>query len=166
MNLLKSLCFFAGILVLSRLIPHPPNFTPLIAGVVFLPFLLNDKRVVVGLPLSVLFISDLIIGFHGIMLWTYAAFTLIGLVVYRFSKFNISNLLVLAVSSPTLFYVITNFGVWINSSIYLKNISGLMECYYLAIPFYSNSLVSTVLFVLLFYTTRVVVLKVQKSVST
>ena len=83
MNLLKSLLFFIVLIVLSRLIPHPPNFTPLIAGAVFLPFMLKDKILVVGLPLLCLFISDLIIGFHTLMLWTYVAFLIIGLTVLK-----------------------------------------------------------------------------------
>ena len=166
MNLLKSLCFFAGIMILSRLIPHPPNFTPLIAGAVFLPFMLKDRRVVIGLPLCLLFISDLIIGMHNVVFWTYGAFLLIGLTVFRFSGLNLNNLLGLSVISPTIFYLTTNFGVWLTSSMYSNNFSGLMECYVLAIPFFGNSLVSTVLFALIFYAIRYLVQKGHKATLT
>ena len=159
MNFLKCVLFFVGLLILSRLIPHPPNFTPLIAGAVFLPFLLKDKRLVIGLPISILLISDLIIGLHNTLLWTYGAFLLIGLTVFTYTKQNLKNLLSLAVVSPTIFYVLTNFGVWLTSSLYMKSFAGLVECYVLAIPFYANSLLSTILFSVLFYAVWQLVLK-------
>ena len=154
MNLLKSLLFFVGLLILSRLMPHPPNFTPLLAGAVFLPFLLKDKTLIVALPLVCLFISDLIIGFHNVMPWTYGAFFIIGITVINFSKLNLKSLLGLSLAGPTFFYLITNFGVWLSSSTYAKDVYGLLECYVLALPFYGNSLFSTLLFSLLFFATR------------
>ena len=163
MNLLKSLLFFVGLLILSRLIPHPPNFTPLIAGAVFLPFMLKDKTLIIGLPLLCLFISDLIIGFHNVMLWTYGSFLIIGLMVIIFSKLNLKSLLGLSIAGPSFFYLITNFGVWVSSSTYAKDIYGLLECYALALPFYGNSLSSTLLFSLLFIATRYLLLKKDSS---
>ena len=80
MNILKGTLFFIGLFVLSRLVPHPPNFTPLIAAVIFLPFISKDKLGML-LPISVMFISDLIIGFHGQMFWVYGGFTLISLFI-------------------------------------------------------------------------------------
>ena len=163
MNLLKSLLFFVGLLILSRLIPHPPNFTPLLAGAVFLPFLLKDKTLIVALPLVCLFISDLIIGFHNVMLWTYGAFFIIGKTVINFSKLNLKSLLGLSLAGPTFFYLITNFGVWLSSSTYAKDVYGLLECYVLALPFYGNSLFSTLLFSLLFLATRNLLLRKNSS---
>ena len=163
MNLLKSLLFFVGLLILSRLLPHPPNFTPLLAGAVFLPFLLKDKTLIVALPLVCLFISDLIIGFNNVMLWTYGAFFIIGITVINFSKLNLKSLLGLSLAGPTFFYLITNFGVWLSSSIYAKDIYGLLECYVLALPFYGNSLFSTLLFSFLFLATRNLLLRKNSS---
>ena len=163
MNLLKSLLFFVGLLILSRLIPHPPNFTPLLAGAVFLPFLLKDKTLIVALPLVCLFISDLIIGFHNVMLWTYGAFFIIGITVINFSKLNLKSLFGLSLAGPTFFYLITNFGVWLSSSTYAKDVYGLLECYVLALPFYGNSLFSTLLFSLLFLATRNLLLRKNSS---
>ena len=163
MNLLKRLLFFVGLLILSRLIPHPPNFTPLLAGAVFLPFLLKDKTLIVALPLVCLFISDLIIGFHNVMLWTYGAFFIIGITVINFSKLNLKSLLGLSLAGPTFFYLITNFGVWLSSSTYAKDVYGLLECYVLALPFYGNSLFSTLLFSLLFLATRNLLLRKNSS---
>lgn len=159
MNYLKSLLFFAGLLILSRLIPHPPNFSPLIAGAVFLPFMFNDKKIVILLPLVCLFFSDLIIGFHNVMLWTYGAFLIIGLTVIYFSKLNLKTLIGLSLSGPIFFYLITNFGVWISSTTYTKDIHGILECYFLALPFFVNSIVSTLIFSLTFFTIRYWVLR-------
>tara|TARA_B100001013_G_scaffold220472_1_gene134614 strand:+ start:98 stop:595 length:498 start_codon:yes stop_codon:yes gene_type:complete len=159
MNYLKSLLFFAGLLILSRLIPHPPNFSPLIAGAVFLPFMFNDKTIVILLPLVCLFFSDLIIGFHNVMLWTYGAFLIIGLTVIYFSKLNLKTLIGLSLSGPTFFYLITNFGVWISSTTYTKDIYGILECYFLALPFFVNSIASTLIFSLTFFTIRYWVLR-------
>ena len=148
------------LLVLSRLIPHPPNFTPLIAGAVFLPFMLKDRTlIIVGLPILCLFISDLIIGFHSLMLWTYGAFLIIGLTVLNISKLNLRTLLGLSLASPTIFYVISNFGVWLTAVTYTKDLNGLLECYFLALPFYGNSLVSTLLFSLVFFLCRHLIIK-------
>ena len=94
MNTLKSVGFFVCLLLVSRLIPHPPNFTPLIAGIIFLPFILEDKRFVIIIPMIVMLISDFIIGFHNHMFWTYGAFLLISLgVLGYFQKKVNANLL-------------------------------------------------------------------------
>ena len=154
MNIFKTLIFFVSILVLSRLIPHPPNFTPLIAGVVFLPFLINDRKIIVFLPAIILLISDLILGFHNHMLWTYGSFILISLLTIRIFKENLQRLLLTSFLAPSVFFVVSNFGVWFSSGIYSKDIIGLFECYILALPFYSSSLLSTLLFATAFYLVR------------
>ena len=151
MNTLKSFSFFICLLLLSRLIPHPPNFTPLLAGIVFLPFILQEKKLIFIIPISVLLISDLIIGFHSHMMWTYGAFLFIGLIVLNFFKESITRLSILSVTAPTSFFLISNFGVWFGSSFYTKDFSGLIECYTLALPFYANNLISTIVFALAFY---------------
>ena len=112
MNILKGTLFFIGLFVLSRLVPHPPNFTPLIAAVIFLPFISKDKLGMV-LPISVMLISDLIIGFHGQMFWVYGGFTLISLLSYILYLPVFSRVLTLSVLNPTLFFLVTNleFGL-------------------------------------------------------
>tara|TARA_Y100000590_G_scaffold70458_2_gene76969 strand:+ start:1464 stop:1910 length:447 start_codon:yes stop_codon:yes gene_type:complete len=133
------------------LIPHPPNFTPLIAGAIFLPFFLKDKWVIICLPILCLFISDYFLGFHDVMIWTYGSFFIIGLITNIFSTTKLKNLIGLSLSCPTVFFLISNFGVWLGSARYTQDFQGLIECYYLALPFYSSSLVSTILFSSLFY---------------
>ena len=150
-EILKSIVFFCLLLILSRLIPHPPNFTPLIAGAIFLPFLIKDKWLIICLPILCLLISDYFLGFHTVMIWTYGSFLLIGFMASHFSSAKLSSLIGLSLSGPTLFFLTTNFGVWLGSSIYSQDIQGLVQCYILALPFYASSLSATFLFANLFY---------------
>jgi hypothetical protein len=145
MNILKGTLFFIGLFVLSRLVPHPPNFTPLIPAVIFLPFISKDKLGML-LPISVMFISDLIIGFHGQMLWVYGGFTLITLFSYILHLPVFSRVLTLSVLNPTLFFLVTNFGVWLGSPMYDQTAAGLFSSFTMGLPFFANSLMASVLF--------------------
>ena len=142
---MKNLKIFIGIFLVlsaSRFIPHPPNFTSLIALSFYIPALLGVRF----LPALLLCfgITDLIIGFHGTILFTWGSVILIGLC----SKFFLSNTYTRisgALLSAIIFYLVTNFGVWSLGS-YGYNVEGLLLCYTLAIPFFTNSLVSTLIF--------------------
>ena len=123
--------FMLFCIVASRLLPHPPNFTPVIAV-----FMLSG--IVSLLPCLVAYIiSDAIIGFNSYMLWVYGSLFLIA----YFQRG--------AVFSSTLFFVITNFAVW-TSGYYGYTAQGLIMCYIMAIPFYISTLTSTVIFATLF----------------
>ena len=133
------------ILAASRLIPHPPNFTPLIALSFYIPIFLGLRSI----PFLIIsfIITDIIIGYHNFTHWTWGAVFLISLFSSFFSKnfiFRISG----ALSSSIIFFIITNFGVWI-SGMYEYNIQGLIKCFVLAIPFFTNSFFATILFSLL-----------------
>ena len=123
--------FFILAILVSRFLPHPPNFTPIIAI-----FMFSGGLSLVPLLITYL-ISDAIIGFHSYMLWVYA------------SLFVISYYKKGPVFSATLFYVITNFAVW-TSGYYGYTIEGLLMCYIMAIPFFINTLTSTIIFATLF----------------
>jgi hypothetical protein len=82
-------------------------------------------------------ISDAIIGFHSYMIWVYG------------SLFLISYLQRGPILSAMMFFVITNFGVW-TSGWYGYTLEGLLTCYIMAIPFFANTLTSTVIFYILF----------------
>ena len=135
MNILKGALFFIGLFVLSRLVPHPPNFTPLIAAVIFIPFISKNKLGIL-LPISIMLISDMIIGFHGQMFWVYGGFVLIGVCSYIFHLPMFSRVLTLSVLSPTLFYLMTNFGVWLGSPMYDQTLVGLYTSYVMGLPFF------------------------------
>ncbi|MDG2060417.1 MAG: hypothetical protein P8J93_01195 [SAR86 cluster bacterium] len=151
MNNFKSILFFLILVSLSRLIPHPPNFTPLLSIAIFLPFLLEDKRIVLILPLAVLLITDFFLGSYNLMLWVYGSMLLISGISFYFYSNSLKRLTVLSLIAPSLFFIVTNFGVWIGSSNYSQDLSGLFLCYYYAIPFYAMNLISTLLFSVTFF---------------
>ena len=151
MNYLKGIIFLTTLLILSRIIPHPPNFTPILAGIIFLPFIKRDIKFSVFVPLGAMLISDFIIGMHSIMLWTYGPIIILSLLSYYFTNAKASRIASLAIASPAVFYLISNFGVWINSPMYTKDLSGLALCYINAIPFYANSATACILFCSAFF---------------
>ena len=159
MNYIKGIIFITLILVLSRIIPHPPNFTPILAGIIFLPFIKKDLAFSIIAPLAAMLISDLIIGMHSLMLWTYAPIIFLSCLTYYFNQDNILRIGTLAVISPMVFFLVSNFGVWISGSSYTEDMSGLIECYFNAIPFYASSAISCLLFTALFYFLRLALLK-------
>ena len=126
----------------SRFIPHPPNFTSLIALSFYVPALLG-VRFIPALILSFA-ITDLIIGFHSTTLFTWGSVVFIGLISNNFIK-NIISRISGALFGAFIFFVITNFGVWSLGS-YGYTFNGLQLCYTLALPFFGYTLISTLLF--------------------
>ena len=134
------------ILASSRIVPHPHNFTPILAvgvfaGFYFKQFFLSSFIVIVSM-----FIGDIYFGFHNTMLFTYialAAATGLGLFIKRL-KFT--EILFSGLSSSACFFIITNFGVWLVSGMYEANLNGLLQSYVMAIPFFHNTLISTLFF--------------------
>ena len=142
MNYLKiSIGIFAA-LAASRFIPHPPNFTSLLALSFYVPAILG-VRYLPALLIS-FFITDLFIGFHEITFFTWGSVVIIGLA----SKFFVSSIIGRisgALSGAFLFFIVTNFGVW-SLGAYGYNLSGFISCYTLALPFFAYSLISTFVF--------------------
>ena len=142
MNYMKvSLGIFVA-LAASRFIPHPPNFTSLIALSFYIPALLGI-RYLPALIVSFI-ITDFFIGFHGIALFTWGSVIFIGLMSKYFIK-NITSRVSGALLGACTFFIITNFGVWSIGS-YGYTMNGLLTCYTLAIPFFAYSLISTFIF--------------------
>ena len=129
-------------LAASRFIPHPPNFTSLLALSFYVPALLGIRY----LPALVIsfFITDLLIGYHSVTLFTWGSVILIGLS----SRFFLSSLTTRVSGSllgACIFFLITNFGVWSIGS-YGYTIEGFILCYTLALPFFAYSILSTLAF--------------------
>jgi len=161
MKTIITFLFISGILALGRIIPHPPNFTPILATAIYTPYMINDKWIAVLIPLSAMFIADIIIGFHPYMLWVYGAIglsTLISSWSMRFNKKYI-QLGVMAILSSILFFIITNFAVWAIWDYYPKTIDDLIICYIKAIPFFQNTLLGTIIY------TAIITLTIQKGMK-
>ena len=135
------------ILTFSRLIPHPPNFTPIIAASILGSFFFQRLVITITVIFSSLFLTDLVLGLYSSMAFVYTSLVLIIILSNKMSKFlNLKTLLIFGLAGATIFFIFSNFGVWLLSGLYQKNLSGLIECYIMAIPFFTNTLISTILF--------------------
>ncbi len=152
--MLKHKNTFIFILVLlavfSRLVPHPLNFTPIGALGLFAGAYIVDKRVWL-LPLCALLLSDFFIGFYEpiAMLFVYLGFAFSAFLgrLLLSEKRSLLRLGGAAFSSATLFFIVSNFGTWLSGTLYPISLSGLLECYVMAIPFYGNTLLGDLFYV-------------------
>jgi len=142
MNYLKIFIGIFLVLSASRFIPHPPNFTSLIALSFYVPFLLGARFIPAVLICFV--ITDLFIGFHSTLLFTWGSVLLISLISKYFYN-SIFARFAGVLTGCALFFIITNFGVWILGS-YGYTFEGLIACYILAIPFFGNTLISSIIY--------------------
>ncbi len=148
-NLGKKFSIFLSIFLfifVFRYFPHPPNFTPVLALTLYssMYFGLRSSSFVI----MAFAFSDLFIGFHHLLIFTWGSLALIS-IIGMFNKSFFSRLFLLFLSS-VIFFVCTNLGVWLFSEFYAKNFDGLLQCYVLAIPFFINTLISTFIFGMLF----------------
>ena len=155
-NILKKEIFPISlilILAFARLIPHPPNFTPIIAVALVSGYFFKNINLSLLILLVAMLLSDLFIGFYENMIFVYASLLLITFVFHKISKkINYKNLFIYCFAGSFIFFIFSNFGVWALGSpgvldvAYERNISGLVECYILAIPFFGNTFLSTLIF--------------------
>ena len=142
MNYLRVSIVIFLLLAASRFIPHPPNFTSLMALSFYVPALLGVKF----LPALIICfgLTDLFLGFHGVMLFTWGSIIFIGLISHKFIK-SIYSRISGALFGALIFFIVTNFGVW-SKGMYGYSVEGLLVCYINAIPFFAYSVVSTFIF--------------------
>ena len=147
----KKTMILIGIILLAaftRLIPHWPNFTAIGAVALFSGAYFDKKYLAFVLPFAALFITDLILGLHSTMWAVYISFALIVVIGFNLRQqrkplnFGLS-----AVSASVLFFIITNFAVWLSSPMYPPTIAGLGESYVLAIPFFHYTLLGDLFYV-------------------
>ena len=138
------------ILVQSRILPHPPNFTPILAIGIFSGFYFKKFYLSFFILILSMFIGDIYLGFHNTMFFTYAALSIPVMMGLFINKLKITSIFSSSLLSSICFFLITNFGAWITLDMYEKNLSGLINSYILAIPFFHNTLISTFLFLFLF----------------
>jgi len=136
-------------LSLSRLIPHPSNFTPILAVGVFAGFYFRNFILSLFIVISSMFIGDLVIGFHSTMIFTYSSLILAVAIGLLIKKFNFKEILFSGLSSSVVFFAVTNFGSWLTLEMYSKNFSGLLQSYFMGIPFFHNTLISTLIYLII-----------------
>ncbi|MEN3027020.1 MAG: DUF6580 family putative transport protein [Chlorobiota bacterium] len=155
----KQTLIAGGLIVLSaltRLLPHPPNFTPMMAIALFGGTVLSSGWAY-GIPLGAMALSDVALGilnrdwtitFHPTLPFVYGCFA-IGVALARGFlrlKFRVSRLAAVVLASSFIFFLVTNFAVWLLTDWYPKTMEGLLACYVAALPFYRNSLLADILY--------------------
>ncbi len=137
-----------GLGVVSRIIPHAPNFTAIGAVALFSGTYL-PRRWGIMMPLAVMFVTDLFLGFYtpAVMVSVYASFALVGLTGFWIRKNKKpSTVFMGALFASIIFFAITNFAVWAWTPLYAKTATGLFEAYARAVPFFRNMLAGDVVY--------------------
>ncbi|HSH37977.1 MAG TPA: DUF6580 family putative transport protein [Chthoniobacterales bacterium] len=144
---------------MSRLLPHPPNVTPIAAMALFAGAYFSSRKLAFLLPLVAMLVSDVVLAatVYGAaalrsqpMVYACILATAgIGMLLRR-SK-SPMNVACATLASSVLFYVATNFAVWAFGSLYPKTWAGLLTCYTAAIPFFRNSLAGDACFAVLLF---------------
>ncbi len=136
----------------ARLVPHPWNFTPVAAIALFGGASFTTKRQAFFVPLAALFVSDLVIGLHNTMLFVYAGFSVsvvLGLWLRRLR--SVLSISACALLSSCLFFLLTNFGVWMVGGLYPRTFSGLAACFIAALPFFTNTVLGDLIYTALLF---------------
>ena len=129
---------------IMRLIPHVPNMAPIAAIALFSGCYLN-RKISPWVPLVIMIITDLIIGMHEVVLFTWGCFILIGFIGMRLKERKSPlRIFGFTVGSALLFFLVTNFGVWMVW--YPKTLAGFTDCYIKALPFFRNTMIGNCLF--------------------
>lgn len=145
-----SLLFFS---IISRILPHSPNFTP-IGALSLLSGAYLPKKYSLFVPLSVMFLTDYFIGFYEIklMISVYGSFILIVLIGFWLKNHrNFITIISSSLIASLLFYIITNFAVWAFTPWYEKNLTGLASSYLLALPFFRNTILGDLFYTFSFF---------------
>jgi hypothetical protein len=139
--------------VATRLLYHfqpglvPPNFSPVEAVALFGGAYFADRRLALLVPLAAMALSDLVIGFHGLLWLVYACVAVSTVLGFGLrGKVGVARVVAYSVIGSTLFFIVTNFGVWLKGLYYPQTLSGLAECYLAATPFFQNTLAGDLFF--------------------
>lgn len=144
---------FIFIGAIFRFLPHPPNFSPIAAIALFGGVYLSRKIALI-LPLLAMVISDLFLGFYS---WKLMAVVYLSFLIYVLLGFKLKKnkkwytVLGYSFSGAMIFYLLTNLAVWAFMGWYPKTLSGLIQCYVMAIPFFKNTLFGDLFYTGLFF---------------
>lgn len=145
----------------TRIMPHPPNFSPMAAIGLFGAAHFAKKWQAFFIPLIGIWVSDLVINnyvysssssnfvwFYSGFYWQYMSYILIifaGLFIFN-RGISLTKTFGGMISSSGIFFLVSNFGVWTGGTMYPKNFGGLITCYAAGVPFIHNTIISDVLF--------------------
>jgi len=162
---MKKYAFYiiAGFIIfaaLSRLLPHAYNFTPVGAIALFGAAYFSRKMWAFIIPVVALWLSDLFLnnfvysqfyeGFTFLtpgFIYIYGAFALIVILGIKiFDKITFPRVIGGALGAAVIFFVVSNFGVWLTSPMYPLTIEGLIMCYTAAIPFFHYTIAGNLVY--------------------
>jgi hypothetical protein len=150
----RIVALLSAILVAAtlRLVPHPPNFSPIGAMALFSGAYLGRRWLAFVAPLGAMILSDTVLGFYSGFWITYLAVVLV-VVVGRVLLSRVSPLRVggAAVASSIVFFLVSNFGTWALSGMYPHDIAGLTACYVAAVPFFQNTIAGDLFYAVLLF---------------
>lgn len=163
--------------ILFRILPHPWNFTPMAAMFLFSGALFKRKSLSLLVPLAALLVSDYavdLIIYRGVYHWlspvTWIGFLMIGLLGWTLrgklrGKLNWLRIGGASLAGSTLFFLFTNFGVWVASAMYSHTMAGLTTCYAAGIPFYANDLIGDLVWNAIMFGSYFLLTRAKKSPS-
>jgi hypothetical protein len=136
--------------ILLRFIPHTANFTPVAAIAIFAGVYLNKKQALI-VPLLLMVISDIFLGMHNVVIFTWGSFVLVTLLgIWAKNLKTFKAVASTSIVSSVLFYIITNFGVWAMGW-YPQNTKGLIDCYVMGLPFLRTFSIATLVYTIVFF---------------
>lgn len=146
-----------------RLIPQPPNFSPIGAIALFSGAIFISKVWKYILPIAILYFSDFMLNngllrtwfseseglvfFSQYMIPNYIAFVLAIIIGHLFiKKITVSRVLGGAISFSVVFFLISNFGVWLSTPTFTKDFAGLTSAYIAGWPFFQNTIAGNLVY--------------------
>jgi len=156
----------AGLIVvaaLSRLLPHPPNFSPVEAVALFGGAYFASRRWSLVVPLVAMLLSDFALGllngglyleyFTSAGFWLqYACITLLVMLGFDLrGRVGGGRVLAYSLLGSTIFFVVTNFGAWLGSPMYPQTLGGLGAAYVAGIPFFQWTVLGTLFYAALLF---------------
>jgi hypothetical protein len=155
-----------AIATLIRLLPMPVNFSPIGAMALFAGFTFRNRIAAFAFPLVALLISDALIGFHDLMWAVYGAFALVVAAgIFLRDQKSVAAKLGGALFASVSFFVITNYAVWMQGSLYPRTQEGLAQCFMAAIPFFKNEVAGDVFFTAVLFGTWALVTRAMPAVE-
>jgi len=145
---------------LSRVIAHPPNFSPIEAVALFGGAYFANRAWAIAVPLIAMFASDLVLGLlnGGIYLSyfldahfvaVYACIVLCTLLGFGLrGRVSGANVLASSLAGSVLFYFLTNFAVWLGADATVGGAcaKGLTACYVAGLPFFQWTILGTLFY--------------------
>ena len=128
------------------LLANIPNFSPVASVALFSGFYLSNKKLALLIPVACMLISDYFIGFHSLMWAVYLSFGFTVVMGVKMKTSSSEKVIINSVLSSLVFFLITNSAVWLTGSFYPSDLSGLVLCLTMGIPFFKYTLLSSIVF--------------------